>query len=113
MNKIAHGLVLAFFGMACWLVWGLLRLSGAVHLAGHALPAYSRLCLGLGPNVLTTLVIVAAAYCIWVWIRKADGQPTWVAFLATATSALVFVLVLVMVAAYLPLLDALNQLAQK
>lgn len=31
MNKVAHGVVLAFFGMACWLVWGLLRLSGNVH----------------------------------------------------------------------------------
>ena len=113
MNKIVHGVVLAFFGIACWFTWGLLRMSGGVPLGGRALPAYSRLCMGLGPNVLAILVVVAAVYCIWVWIRKADGRTSWIAFLATATGALVFVMVQVMVAAYLPLLDALNQLAHK
>ena len=115
MNKFAHGVILAFFGIACWFTWGLLRMSGGLrfHLEGHSLPAYTRLCLGLGPNVLIALVGIAASYCVWVWIRKTDGRTPWVAFLATTTGTLVFAMVLVIVAAYLPLLDALNQLAQK
>ena len=113
MNKIAHGIVLAFFAVACWFIWGFLRMSGGVPLGGYALPAYTRLCIGLAPNVLTTLVIASALYCIWVWVRKADGRTPWVTFLATTTGALVLVMVLVMAAAYLPLLDALNQLARK
>jgi hypothetical protein len=112
MNKIAHGIVLAFFGTACWFTWGLLHISGGLrfHLQGHALPAYTRLCMGLGPSILTALVAIAAAYCLWVWVGKAASRASWVAFLATTTGALVFVMLLVGVAAYLPLLDALNQL---
>jgi hypothetical protein len=113
MNKIAHGIIFALFAFACWFVWGFLRLSGGVHLAGRSPPAYTRLCLGLAPNVLTTLVIAAGLYCLWVWVRKGESRPPWVAFLATTTGTLVLVLVLVMVAAYLPLLDTLNQLGGK
>ena len=113
MNKIAHGIVLVFFALACWFVWGLLRISGGVPLEGHALPAYTRLCLGLGPTILPALVIVAALYCVWVWARKPDRPAPWVAFLATTTGVLSLTLVLVVVAAYLPLLDALNLLAHK
>jgi hypothetical protein len=111
-NKIAHGIVLAFFALATWFLWGLLRLSGAVRL-DHAIPAYTRLCIGIGPQVLTSLVVVAGLYCGWVWIRKLESKNSWVAFLATTTGALVLVIVLVVLAAYLPLLDALNQLAHK
>jgi len=112
MNKIAHGIVLVFFGTACWFIWGLLHISGGLrlHLQGHPLPAYTRLCLGLGPGILTAIVALAAAYCLWVWGGRADQRPSWVAFLATTTGALVFVMILAGVAAYLPLVDALNQL---
>lgn len=113
MNKIAHLIVLAFFALACWFIWHLLRMSGGVPLEGHALPAYTRLCLGLGPNVFAGLVIAATLYCIWVWVRKSDGRLPWVAFLATTTGVLTFAMVLVGVAAYLPLLDALTMLTHK
>ena len=111
MNKIAHGMILIFFALACWFVWGLLRLSAGVPLAGQALPAYTRLCIGLAPGILRGLVVLAGLYCIWVWVRKADRPAPWVAFLATTTSVLTFTTVLVVLAAYLPLLDSLNRLA--
>jgi hypothetical protein len=113
MNKVAHAAILGFFALGCWFLWGLLHVSGAVLLGGHALPAYTRLCLGLGPSVLTALVVVAALYCIWVWVRKADGRTSWVAFLSTTTAVLNFTMLLVIVAAYLPLMSAFNQLARK
>jgi hypothetical protein len=52
-------------------------------------------------------------YCVWVWVRKADGRTSWVAFLSTATAVLSFTMLLVIVAAYLPLMSALNVLTQK
>ena len=113
MNKLAHAIVLCFFTLTCWFVWGFLRSSGGVPLGGRALPVYTRLCLGMGRNVLTGLVVAATLYCLWVWSRKSDGRAPWVAFLATACGVLTLVLVLVGIAAYLPLLDALNLLAQK
>jgi hypothetical protein len=113
MNKVAHAVILGFFALGCRFLWGLLHVSGAVPLGGHALPAYTRLCLGLGPSVLTALVVVATLYCLWVWARKADGRASWVAFLSTATAVLSFTMLLVIVAAYLPLMSALNLLAHK
>jgi len=113
MNKIAHGIVLLSFALACWFVWGLLRMSAGVPLGGHALPAYTRLCIGLGPTVLPALVAAGGLYCAWVWARRSDRPVSWVAFLATTSGVLSFMLVLVVIAAYLPLLDALNRLAPK
>lgn len=113
MNKIAHGIVLGLFGVACFFLWGLLNIAGRVPLGGHDVPGFTLFCIGLSTTVFTTLVIVAALYCIWVWVRKADSRTPWIAFLATTTSTLVFLMVFVMVAAYLPLVTAFNLLPQK
>ena len=110
MNKVAHAIVLGFFGFGCWFLWGILHISGAVPLGGQVLPAYTRLCLSLGQNVLTALVVVATLYCIWVWVRKPDGRTPWVAFLSTTTAILSLMMLLIGVAAYLPLVDALHRL---
>jgi len=112
MNKLAHGIVLAFFAAACWFVWGCFKLPAMVS-PGMQLPAFTRLCMSVGPGVAIALVIGATAYCLWVWLRKADSRPSWVAFLATATSALVFVMLPNMVATSLALINAVNHLAGK
>src|SRR6476646_9210457 len=99
-NKLAHGIVLAFFGMACWFVWVVLQLPSMVRLHGVELhlPAFTRLCLGLGTWTVAGLAIVATAYCLRVWIRKTDNRSSWVAFLATGTAALLFVMLPAIVA---------------
>jgi hypothetical protein len=110
---VAHALILVFFGLGCRFLWGLLHVSGAVPLGGHALPGYTRLCLGLAPSVLTALVVVATFYCLWACTRKGEGRPSWVAFLSTTTAVLNLTMLLVLLAAYLPLMSALNLLAHK
>ena len=115
LNKVAHGVVLAFFGLACWFVWVVLQLPSMVRLHGVELqlPAFTRLCIGLGTWIIVGLAIVATAYCLRVWIRKADGRSSWVTFLATATASLLFVMLPAIVAIYLPLVDALQHLGTK
>ena len=115
MNKLAHGIVLAFFGGACWLVWLLLQLPRLVRLHGGELqlPAFTRLCMGLGPGVVIGLATLATGYCLWVWLRKAENRSSWVGFLATATAALVFLILPTIVAIYLPLVKALQDLPAK
>jgi len=111
MNKLIHAVILAVFGIACWFVWGMLTLT--THVGGEGpLPAFTRLCLGLRP-VAVVLPIVAAAYCLYVWIRKADGRRSWVGFFAATMCALVLVTFPTFVAAYLPLVNSLNRLASK
>jgi hypothetical protein len=112
MNKLAHGIVLAFFATTCWFYWAVLQMPSMVRLKGQALqlPAFTRFCIGLGTWMAVVLPIVAAAYCLWVWIRKGENRNSWVAFLATATAALLFVTLPAIVAIYLPLVNALNHL---
>ena len=114
MNKIAHGIVLAFFGVACWLVWALLQLPLMVNLHPQLnLPAFTRFCIGIGPFAVGGLATLAMGYCIRVWSRKGEPRVSWVGFLATATGSLFLLTLPIVVALYLPLVNALNNLPAK
>ena len=112
LNKIAHGIVLALFGVACWLVWALLQLPPMVQVHGAQLqlPAFTRLCMALGPIIIVGLATVATGYCLWIWFRKAETRRSCVGFLATATGSLFLVTLPIVVAIYLPLVNALQHL---
>ena len=112
MKKFIHALVVAVFGFGCWFTWGILTLAPHVRRADPALPAFTTFCISLRP-VVVALPLLAAAYCVWVWFRKADRVPSWIGFFAATTGALVLVTLPAMVAAYLPLLSAVNNLASK
>jgi len=114
-NKVAHGIVLAFFAIACWFVWVVLQLPMMVQMRGVALqiPAYTRLCIALGTWIVIGMAILATAYCVRVWLLKAERQSSWVAFLAAATGSLLFVTLPSIVAIYLPLVNALQHVAIK
>ncbi len=111
-NKLAHGIVLLFFGAACGMVWALLQLPLLVRLHGVALqlPAFTRFCMGVGPGVLIGLAALATGYCSWVWFRKPDSARSWVGFLAMATGSLFLLTLPIFVAIYLPLVHALQSL---
>jgi hypothetical protein len=112
MNKLAHGIVLVFFGLACWFVWACFKIPLMVR-PGLELPAFTKLCIGVGPAVAITLAVIATAYCLWIWFGKGASRNSWVAFLATATSALLFVMLPNALATSLALINAVNHLAIK
>ena len=99
MNKTMHGVVLVLFGVACWFLSLILKLPlmvlpatarlSSVTPGQVPLPAFTRLCMGAGPILLAALALLALAYCIYVWVRRAERQASWVGFLATTMSALV------------------------
>jgi hypothetical protein len=120
MNKMLHAAVLLIFGGACWFLSFMLklplmvlpataRLGGSVPLEEANLPAFTRLCMVAGPVLLAAFAVLALAYCIYVWVRKAERQAPWIGFLATTMSALVLVVLPTVVAIYLPLVDFLNR----
>ncbi|MEI6567533.1 MAG: hypothetical protein WCR20_12720 [Verrucomicrobiota bacterium] len=115
LNKIAHAIILAFFGMACWLVWALLQLPPMVRLHGVELqlPAFTRFCMAIGPGIIIGLAVLGTLYCLWVWLRKSETPIPWVGFLATATGSLFLVTLPIVVATYLPLVNALNRIPVK
>jgi hypothetical protein len=112
MNKLMHAVILAVFAIACLFVWGMLTVTTHVRTDGTPLPAFTVLCLSLRPFVVA-LPIIAAAYCIYVWVRKADATRSWIGFFAATMCTLVLVTLPTFVAAYLPLVDSLNRLVSK
>lgn len=113
MNKLAHTSVLAVFGITCWFLWSLLKLASfPLPPPDGSLPAFTVFCIGLRP-VMIILPVLAAAYCLWIWFRKADRLPSWVGFFAVTMSVLVLVTLPTLLAAYLPLLNGISRLASR
>jgi hypothetical protein len=111
MNKFLHAVILAVFGGACWFTSMMLKLPGMVA-QGRPLPGFTRLCMGLSP-ALWLLFLVAAGYCVYVWVRKPENRASWVAFLATTMSSLFLLMLPIHVAIYLPVADFLNHLTAR
>ena len=110
-NKLAHTLVLTGFGVACSLVWLLMKLPLLLG-PGHTLPGLTQICVSLRP-LMVVLPIVAAAYCVWIWFRKTDRLPSWISFFAVLMGVLVLVALPAVIAVYLPLYDSLSHLTSK
>ena len=112
LNKVAHGVILALFWAACWLVWALLQLPLMIRMHGAPLPlpGFTILCRAVGPGLVIAMSALATGYCLWVWFSKRDRPGSWVGFLATATGSLFLVTLPVMVAIYLPLVGAIGSL---
>ena len=113
MNKAIHGLIAASFAFACWCLWGMLTLTSRVMLrvSDHP-PAFTQLCVGLRP-LFAVLPVVAAVYCLYVWIRKADLRRSWVAFFAATMGSLVLVMLPTLIAVWLPVIQFIDLTGKK
>ena len=115
MNKLAHGLVTAAFAAACGCLWAfvtLLENTAIGFIESHPLPAFVRLCFHFRPFLLV-LPLLAAAYCLVVWVRKSDGQKSWFAFFGTTMYALVLVGFPVLITAWLLVIQFIELLAKR
>ena len=107
MNKFIHALILVSFGFGCWCLWGVLKLTGHPLPGGSALPAFSQLCVNLRP-VLIVPPALAAMYCLYVWVRRAENQPRWIGFFATVVMLLLLLTIVTFIAAWLPLVKVIE-----
>ena len=115
MSKLAHGLVTAAFATACGCLWAILLVveqTAARMLESAPLPAFVRLCFNFRP-LLLVLPLLAAAYCVFVWLRKADGQKSWLAFLGSTVYALVLLAFPVAIAGWIVLVQIIEVLAKR
>ena len=107
MNKLIHGLILASFGFGCWCLWGILRLTGHIYPASVKLPAFTQLCVN-SRSALLVLPGLAAMYCLYVLVRRAENQPRWVGFFAVTTMLLLLLTIVTFLAAWIPQLKAID-----
>ena len=86
--------------VAAWSILALSQQTAERILEGTPLPAFVRLCLGL-KSFLLVLPLLALAYCLVVWVRKSDGQKTWVGFFAATVYAVVLLAFPVVISCWL------------
>jgi hypothetical protein len=114
LNLVIHGLILVFFSIGCWLLWGLLHLPQMTVVAtkGLALPAFTQFVVGCG-SYLAVPPLLAALYCAYVWIRKSKGRSSWMGFFATTMAVLVLLTLPTLIAVMLPVINFMNHLGAK
>ncbi len=114
-NLIIHGLILIFFSIVCWFLWGILHLPDmmAAALHGAQLPAFTRLVMGLGRSFLAVPPLLSLAYCLYVWLRKSPAKSSWMGFFAWITAVLIFITIPIMIGVLLPVIEFMNSIVAK
>jgi hypothetical protein len=114
LNKILHGLILIFFSICCYLLWGISQyptLMGRA-LQGRPLPAPTEFVVTCG-SYLAIPPLLAAGYCMYVWTRKSGGRSSWMGFFATTIAFLFFITLPILLAMLLPMIRFMNELVLK
>jgi hypothetical protein len=116
LNAIIHGLILIFFSVGCWFLWAITRvtymMAGASARRGRLLPAFSQFVIDCGPW-LAVLPLLAAAYCAYVWMQNSHRKNSWAGFFAVTMAVLILLAMPILIAAFLPLIDFINNLPAK
>ena len=113
-NMVIHGLILIFFSICCWFLWGILHFPQmmAYTREGRALPAFTQFVVGCG-SYFALPPLLAAVYCAYVWMRRSLRGNSWTGFFATTMAILIFLTLLTMLAVFLPVIAFMNQLVAK
>lgn len=109
LNKILHGLILIFFSVGCWFLWGILHFPHKMDraLQGWPMPSFTELVVTCG-SYLAVPPLLAAGYCMYVWTRKHGGRSSWMGFFATTIAFLFFITLPTLIAILLPMIAFMN-----
>lgn len=119
-NAALHLLVLGYFTLGCWLLWGCLKVGQMLEPAAarvdrvkgivHSAPAFSRLLWGFMPYWYVP-PLLAMLYCGYVWTCKRQGKASASTFFAVSTGFLFLCLLPILIAGVLPIIAFLNRLS--
>jgi hypothetical protein len=111
LNTIVHGIILVFFSISCWFLWGITHIpqmmAGASVRQGQSLPQFSQFIMESG-SWLAVPPVLAAIYCIYVWTQKSRRRNPWIGFFATTMAVLILLALPTIVAALLPVVAVVN-----
>lgn len=113
-NMIVHALILVFFSVCCWFLWGILHFPQMMSHAsvGRPLPAFTQLVMGCG-SYLFVPPVLAAIYCAYVWMRKPIKGNSWMGFFAVIMASLILIALPTFTGVFLPVIDLLQQLGSR
>jgi hypothetical protein len=111
---IVPSLILLFFSVGCWLLWGLLHFPDMVMAATKGemfLPAFTKLVVELRAYLVVPPVL-AAAYLVCAWFWKSKNRSSWVGFFASTIAALVLLTLPILIAVLLPMIAFIHHASQ-
>ena len=112
LNLVIHGLILIFFSLVCWFLWGTLKLPAMMSASGARSPAFTRLMIDCG-SYLAVPPLLALVYCGYVWVRRSNAQNSWLGFFATTMAVLMLMTIPTVIAVFLPVINFMDNLARK
>ena len=71
------------------------------------LPSFTRFVVSWG-SYLAVPPLLAAVYCVYVWITKSKGKNSWTGFFATTMALLVLLTLPILFAVLLPVIAFMN-----
>ena len=114
LNLFIHGLILLFFSVCCWFLWGILHFPHMITrtLQGRPLPAFTQLVVSCGAY-LAVPPLLAVVYCAYVWMRKSLASSSWMGFFAVTLAILMLLTLPTFIAVFLPVIGFMNQLVAR
>ena len=111
-NLIIHGVILIFFSVACWFLWGVLQiprmLEGSSGQLARLIPAFTRLLMDYS-SFLSAPPLLALAYCLIALSRKSNTKTSWMGFFAATVGALLLLAFPIILAVLLPFVEWIGQ----
>ncbi len=112
LSWIIQGLVLGFFSVGCWILWGLLHFPQMmIGRSGRVLPAFTRLIVDCGSYWMAP-PLIAAGYLAYIWINKSVARHSWMGFFAALMAALILLTLPTLLAVLLPVVDFMNRVGE-
>ena len=109
-NLIIHGVILVFFSVGCWFLWGVMQVPRmmAVMLREPPMPAFTRLLVDCSP-FLAVPPLLALVYCLYALSRKSNVKTSWMGFFAATFGAILLLAFPIILAVLLPFVDWISR----
>ena len=112
LNLIIHGLILAFFSVGCWFLWGVMQvprmLAGSSGQLERVIPKFTQLLMDYSP-FLAVPPLLALAYCLYLLSRKSSVKTSWMGFFAATFGAILLLALPIILAVLLPYVEWIHQ----
>lgn len=110
-NLIIHGVILVFFSVACWFLWGVMQVPRMLAANGQLerlIPRFTQLLMDCSP-FLAVPPLLALVYCLYALSRKSSAKASWMGFFAATFGAILLLALPIILAVLLPYVEWIHQ----
>lgn len=112
-NLIIHGVILVFFSVGCWFLWGVMQVprmfAGSSERLERLIPKFTQLLMDCSP-FLAVPPLLALTYCLYGLSKKSNVKTSWMGFFAATFGAILLLAIPIILAVLLPLIGFIHSL---